>query len=162
VQTTGEAVEDDEAEAFEAGALALAPMHEPPQKRQKTVLTVSASLVPGDAGGSAASGTHRTLAPAVVVPNSQLSIGSDSGPSAGRRVRAAIAAPLPEGVSEQQRAKSPVHAARPARASVIVHASAEMDSEYFIAVGRAQANLSTVFLGTAAEMRTSEHANSVD
>jgi hypothetical protein len=83
------------------------------------------------------------------VPNSQLSIGSDSGPSAGRRVRAAIAAPLPEGVSEQQRAKSPVHAARPARASVIVHASAEMDSEYFIAVGRAQANLSTVFPGTA-------------
>jgi hypothetical protein len=49
VQTTGEAAEDDEAEDFEAGALALAPMHEPPQKRQKTVLTVSASLVPGEA-----------------------------------------------------------------------------------------------------------------
>jgi hypothetical protein len=152
VQTTGEAVDDDEAEAFEAGALALAPMHEPPQKRQKTVLTVSASLVPGDAGGSAASGTHRTLASAVGVPNSQLCI-------------AAAAAPLPEGVSEQQRAESPVHAPRPARASVMVHASAEMDSEYFInnfiEVGRAQAHLSIAFPGTAAEMQTSEHANSV-
>ena len=32
----------------------FADMHEPLQKRQKTVLTVSASLVPGDAGGDAA------------------------------------------------------------------------------------------------------------
>jgi hypothetical protein len=126
VQTTGTAVEDDEAEAFEAGALAVARMHEPPQKRQKTVLTVSASLVSGDADGSAACGTHRTLAPAVGVRNSQL-------------CTAAAAAPLPEGVSEQQRAESPVLAPLLARASVMVHASAEMDSEYFIADGRAQA-----------------------
>ncbi len=95
MQTTGTAVEDDEAEAFEAGALALAPMHAPPQKRQKTVLTVSASLVSGDADGSAACGTPRTLAPAVGVRNSQL-------------CTAAAAAPLPEGVSEQQRAEEPV------------------------------------------------------
>ena len=126
MQTTGTAVEDDEAEAFEAGALALAPMHAPPQKRQKTVLTVSASLVSGDADGSAACGTHRTLEPAVGVRNSQL-------------CTAAAAAPLPEGVSEQQRAESPVLAPLLARASVMVHASAEMDSEYFIADGRAQA-----------------------
>ena len=44
VQTTGEAAEDDEAGAFEARALALAPMQGPPQKRHKTVLTWWISL----------------------------------------------------------------------------------------------------------------------
>jgi hypothetical protein len=65
-QTTGEAAEDDEAGAFEAGALALALMHGLPQKRQKTVLTLSISLVPGDTGGAAAeSGEFRAIAAAV-------------------------------------------------------------------------------------------------
>ena len=54
--------EDDE-----AGAMALVPKHGPPQKRQKTVLIVSALLVPGDAGGVAASGSHFAIA-AVGVP----------------------------------------------------------------------------------------------
>ena len=110
-------------------------MNGPPQKRQKTVLTVSASLLAGDAGGAAASGTHRTLA-AVGVPKSQL-------------CTAAAAAPLLvlEGVSEQQRAESPVHS--PLAASVIVHASAEL--EHPIAVGRAQAHLSIDHPGTATE-----------
>jgi hypothetical protein len=112
VQTTGEAAEDDEAGAFEAGALALAPMQGPPPKRQKTVLTVSAllvpgdmhvsssshdmlvaSLVPGDAGRAAAPGEYRAIATAVT--KSQL-------------CSAAAAAPLLEGVSEQQRPESPV------------------------------------------------------
>ncbi len=89
------------------GALAWAPMHGPPQKRQKTVLTVSASLMPGDAGGAASSGTHRTIATAAGVPKSQ-------------RCTAAAAAPLLEleGASEQQRAQSPVHA--PLAASFMV------------------------------------------
>jgi hypothetical protein len=64
VQTTGGGVE-------EVGASALEPVHGPPQKRQKTVLTVSASLVPGDAGGGASSGTHCAIAE-VGVPKSQL------------------------------------------------------------------------------------------
>ena len=81
MQITGEVAED-----YEAGALALAPMHEPPKKRQKTVVTVSfrAPPVPGDASGAAASGTLRTIATTVGVPNSQL-------------CTAAAAAPLPEG-----------------------------------------------------------------
>ena len=60
-QTTEEPAQDDN--ATEAGALALDPRHEgclPPRKRQKTVLTVSASLMPGDAVGAAAPAlTHR-------------------------------------------------------------------------------------------------------
>jgi len=87
VQTTGGAAQDDE--ATEAGALAVAPMQGPPQKRQKTVLTVSASLVPGDAGGAAASREYRAIATAVT--KSKLCF-------------AAPAAPLLAGVSEQQRA----------------------------------------------------------
>jgi hypothetical protein len=87
VPTTGEAAQDDA--ATEAGALAVAPMQGPPQKRQKTVLTVSASLVPGDAGGAAASREYRAIATAVT--KSKLCF-------------AAPAAPLLAGVSEQQRA----------------------------------------------------------
>jgi hypothetical protein len=110
----------------EAGALALEPVHGLPQKRQETVLTVSASLVPGDAGGAAASGTHSAIA-SVGVPKSLL-------------CTAAAAAPLLvlEGVSGQQGAESPVHA--PLLASIMVHASAEM--QHPIAVGTAQAHLS--------------------
>jgi len=105
------------------GASALEPVHGPPQKRQKTVLTVSASLVPGDAGGGASSGTHCAIAE-VGVPKSQLRT-------------AAAAAPLLvlQGVSAQQRAESPVHAPLPA--PVMAHASAEM--EHPIAIGTAQA-----------------------
>ena len=86
---------------------------------------VSALLLPGDAGGAAASGTHLAIA-AVGVQKSPL-------------CTASAAAPLLEleGMSEQQRAESPVLAPLLARASVMVHASAEMDSEYFIADGRA-------------------------
>ena len=70
--------------------------HGPPQKRRKPVMTVSASMVPGDTGGAAASGhsaiaacsTHCATA-AVGVPESQL-------------WPAAAAAPLLEGASEQQ------------------------------------------------------------
>ena len=93
----------------------MEPVQGLPQKRQKTVLTVSASLVPRDAGGAAASGTHCDIA-AVGVPKSQL-------------CTAAAAAPLleREGMSEQQRTESPVHAP--------LHASAAM--EHPIA-GRAQ------------------------
>ncbi len=54
-------------------------------------------------------------------------------------------------MSEQQRAESPVHAPLPARASVMVHASAEMDSEHSIAVGRAQTHLSVASPGTVTE-----------
>ena len=106
-------------------------LHGPPQKRQKTVLTVSAMPVSGDAGGAVASSTHHTIGTAVGVPKSQL-------------CTAAVAAPLLEGVSEQQRAEWPVHA--PLAASVIVHASAEMEQP--IAVGRAQAHLSIADPGT--------------
>ena len=124
-----------QAEDDEEGALALVQMHGPLQTRQKTVLTVSASLLPGDAGGAAASGTHRTLA-AVGVPKSQL-------------CTAAAAAPLLmlQGVSAQQRAEAPVHAPLPA--PVMAHASAEM--EHPIAVGRAQAHFSIDRPGTATE-----------
>jgi hypothetical protein len=52
--------------------LQRAPVHGPPQKRQKTVFTVSATPVSGDAGGGAASGTNRTIATAVGVPTSHL------------------------------------------------------------------------------------------
>ena len=94
-------------------------VHGPPQKRQKTVLTVSSSLV----CGGAASGTHCAIAE-VGVPKSQL-------------CTAAAAAPLLvlQGVSAQQRAKSPVLAPLPA--SVMAHASVEI--EHPIAVGTAQA-----------------------
>ena len=125
MQTTGggaaSQVEDDE-----EGALALIPMHGPLQKRQKTVRTVSALLLPRDTGAAAASGTHLAIA-AVGVQKSPL-------------CTASAAAPLLEleGVSEQQRAEWPVHA--PLAASVIVHASAEMEQP--IAVGRAQAHFS--------------------
>ena len=72
----------------------------------------------------------------------------------------------PSGVSEQQRAESPVHAPLPARASthssVIVHASAEMDSEFSIAVGWAQAHLRKQLKCGPQSTRTSEHADSVD
>ena len=96
-------------------------VHGPPQKRQKTVLTVSSSLV----CGGAASGTHCAIAE-VGVPKSQLRT-------------AAAAAPLLvlQGVSAQQRAESPVHAPLPA--SIMAHASAEMEQP--IAVGMAQAHL---------------------
>ncbi len=63
VQTTGGGDEEE-------GALALESLHGPPQKRQKTVLTVSASRVPRDACGGAASGTHCAIAD-VGVPQSQ-------------------------------------------------------------------------------------------
>ena len=118
MQTTGDGDE-------EVGASALEPVHGPPQKRQKIVLTVSASLVPGDAGGGAASGTHCAIAE-VGEPKSQL-------------CTAAAAAPLLvlQGVSAQQRAESPVHAPLPA--SIMAHASAEMEQP--IAVGMAQAHL---------------------
>ena len=112
-------------------------VHGPPQKRQKTVLTVSSSLV----CGGAASGTHCAIAE-VGVPKSQL-------------CTAAAAAPLLvlQGVSAQQRAKSPVLAPLPA--SVMAHASAEI--EHPIAVGTAQAHLSIADPGTvtATEARTS-------
>ena len=100
----------------------MEPVHGPPQKRQKTVLTVSASLMPGDAGGGASSGTHCAIAE-VGEPKSQL-------------CTAAAAAPLLvlQGVSAQQRAESPVHAPLPAAASVMAHASAEI--EHPIAVDR--------------------------
>jgi len=72
VQTTGEAAKDDETVAS-----AWAPMHGPPQERQKTVLTMSATPVSGDTGCGGASGTNRTIATAAVaivgVPTSQLS-----------------------------------------------------------------------------------------
>ena len=115
MQTTGGGPEDDcdndEAGAFEAGALALLPRHGPPQKRQKTVLSVSASL--GDTGAVSAPGTHCAIE-AVGVPKSHV-------------CTAAVTAPLleREGLSEQQRAESPVHAPLPA--SVMVLASAEME-----------------------------------
>jgi hypothetical protein len=130
--TSGETAAGDD----EAGASALNPRHGPPQKRRKTVLTVSAALVPGYSGGAAASGTYRAIATAVGVPKSQ-------------RCTAAAAAPLLEleGASEQQRARSPVHAPLPA--SVMVHAFAEM--EHPIAVGRAQTHLSIAEPGTATE-----------
>ena len=104
----------------------MEPVQGLPQKRQKTVLTVSASLVPRDAGGAAASGTHCDIA-AVGVPKSQL-------------CTAAAAATLLvlQGVSEQQGAESPVHA--PLLTSVMEHVSAEMGHP--IAVGTAQAHLS--------------------
>ena len=105
-------------------------VHGPPQKRQKTVLTVSSSLV----CGGAASGTHCAIAE-VGVPKSQL-------------CTAAAAAPLLvlQGVSAQQRAESPVHAPLPAAASVMAHASAEI--EHPIAVGMVQAHLSIADPGT--------------
>ena len=119
----------------------MEPVHGPPQKRQKTVLTVSASLVPGGAGGGASSGTHCAIAE-VGEPKSQL-------------CTAAAAAPLLvlQGVSAQQRAKSPVLAPLPA--SVMAHASVEI--EHPIAVGTAQAHLSIADPGTvtATEARTS-------
>ena len=107
----------------EVGASDLETVHGPPQKRQKTVLTVSASLVPGDAGGGASSGTHCAIAE-VGEPKSQL-------------CTAAAAAPLLvlQGVSAQKRAESPVHAPLPA--PVLAHASAEM--EHPIVIGTAQA-----------------------
>ena len=113
----------------------MIPMHGPLQKRQKTVRTVSALLLPVDAGGAAASGTHLAIA-AVGVQKSPLCIAS-------------AAAPLLEleGVSEQQRAELPVHALL--AASVILHASAEM--EHPMAVGRAQARLSNDHPGTTIE-----------
>jgi len=40
----------------------LEPVHGPPQKRQKTVLTVSASLVTGDSVVGGSSGTHCAIA----------------------------------------------------------------------------------------------------
>ena len=101
MQTTGLGAAS-QAEDDEEGALALIPMPGPLQKRQKTVRTVSALLLPGDAGGAAASGTHLAIA-AVGVQTSQL-------------CTASAAAPLLEleGVSEQHRAESPVHAPLPA------------------------------------------------
>ena len=138
MQTTGLGAAS-QAEDDEEGALALIPMHGPLQKRQKTVRTVSALLLPRDTGAAAASGTHLAIA-AVGVQKSPL-------------CTASAAAPLLEleGVSEQQRAEWPVHA--PLAASVIVHASAEM--EHPIAVGRAQARLSIDHPGTAIEAPTS-------
>jgi hypothetical protein len=53
VQTTGGGPEDDE-----AGVLALVPRDGPPKKRQKTVLTVLASLMPHDAGAVSAPSAH--------------------------------------------------------------------------------------------------------
>ena len=138
MQTTGGGAAS-QAEDNEEGALALIPMHGPLQKRQKTVRTVSELLIPEDAHGAAASGTHRAIA-AVGVQKSPL-------------CTASAAAPLQEleGVSEQQMAESPVHA--PLAASVIVNASAEM--EHTIAVARAQAHLSIDHPGTATEAPTS-------
>jgi hypothetical protein len=138
VQTTGVGAAS-QAEDDEERSLALIPMHGPLQKRQKTVRTVSALLLPGDAGSAAASGTHLASA-AGGVQKSQL-------------CTASAAAPLLEleGVSEQQRAESPVYA--PLAASVIVHASVEMEQP--IAVGRAQAHLSIDHPGTATEVPTS-------
>ena len=102
-------------------------VHGPPQKRQKTVLTVSASLVPRDAGGGAASGTHCAIAE-VGEPKSQL----------------CTVLLVLQGVSAQQRAESPVHAPLPA--SIMALASAEM--EHPIAIGTAQAHLSIADPGT--------------
>ena len=134
MQTTGGGAAS-RAEDDEVGALALIPMHRPLLKRQKTVRTVSALLLPGDAGGAAASGTHLAIA-AVGVQKSPL-------------CTASAAAPLLEleGMSEQQRAESPVHALL--AASVILHSSAEM--EHPMAVGRAQARLSNDHSGTTIE-----------
>ena len=96
----------------------MEPVHGPPQKRQKIVLTVSASLVPGDAGGGASSGTHCAIAE-VGEPKSQL----------------CTVLLVLQGVSAQQRAEAPVHAPLPA--PVMAHASAEM--EHPIVIGTAQA-----------------------
>ena len=137
MQTTGGGAAS-QAEDDEEGALAFIPMHGQLQKRQKAVRTLSALMLPGDAVGAAASGTHLAIA-AVGVQKSPL-------------CTASAAAPLLEleGVSEQQRAEWPVHA--PLAASVIVHASAEMEQP--IAVGRAQAHLSIDHPGTATEAPT--------
>jgi hypothetical protein len=90
VRTTG-----GEAGNQEAGALTLA------QKRQETVLTVSASLVPGDADGAATSGTHRALATAACVRQSQLCTAAAAAPLAeaaeGRVACASTAAGLRHG-----------------------------------------------------------------
>ena len=56
----------------------MEPVHGPPQKRQKTV-TVSASLMPGDAGGGASSGTHCAIAE-VGEPKSQLCTAAAAAP----------------------------------------------------------------------------------
>jgi len=131
VRTAGGAAADDE-----AGPLALAPMHGPPGKRQKTVLTVSASLVNGDAGGTAAS--QRAIAKAVGVPKSQLCTAA-----AAAAVQTAVH--LLEGVSEQHKVESPVDVP----SSVMVHASADMEEP--ICVGSAQALGLPTHLGTATE-----------
>jgi hypothetical protein len=55
------------------------PRHRPPQKRQKTVLTVSALLVPGDADAVSAPGTHSAIA-AVGVPKSQMCTAAAAAP----------------------------------------------------------------------------------
>jgi hypothetical protein len=114
--------------------------HGPLQKRQKIVRTVSTLLLPVDAGGAAASGTHRAIA-AVGMQKSPLYTASAAAP------------PLElEDVSEQQRAELPVHA--PLAASVvIVHASAE--TEHPIAVGRVQEHRSIDHPGAATEAPTS-------
>jgi len=115
---SGWEVKDEQLVMALGGALALA---KAPAKRQKIVLTVSALLVPGDAGGAAASGTHPTIATTVGVPKSQLCTAAAAAPLLPRplcRGPSAAAAPLPEGVSEQQRAELPVHAPLPARSSV--------------------------------------------
>jgi hypothetical protein len=102
---SGWEVKDEQLVMALGGALALA---KAPAKRQKIVLTVSALLVPGDAGGAAASGTHPTIATTVGVPKSQLCTAAAAAPLLPRplcRGPSAAAAPLPEGVSEQQRAE---------------------------------------------------------
>jgi len=132
----GGAAGDDAADDDEAGPFALAPMHGPPRKRQKTVLTVSASLVNGDAGGTAA--THRAIAKAVGVPKSQLCTAA-----AAAAVQTAVH--LLEGNSEQRKVESPMDVP----SSVIVHASAEMEEP--ICVGNAQALGLPAHLGTATE-----------
>ena len=101
------------------------PIHAPPQRRQKAVLTVSASLVPRDAIADAASGTHRATAAAGGVPKSQLCF-------------AAAAAPLLECAPELHNVESSVHPLLPA--SVMGHCSAEhQQMEHPIASGGTQA-----------------------
>ena len=74
---SGWEVKDEQLVMALGGALALA---KAPAKRQKIVLTVSALLVPGDAGGAAASGTHPTIATTVGVPKSQLCTAAAAAP----------------------------------------------------------------------------------
>jgi hypothetical protein len=83
--------------------MALAPIHGPPQKRRKTVRTVSALMVTGDAGGAAVPATdlriggpgdHGTAASTgPPPPRDRLGGGGGDGGDPGRRFLPDAAAP---------------------------------------------------------------------